>query len=226
MCVARCITHHDCSYTCVEPSPQLWVENTCAYFQKISRRNQCTCMGVYRLELVMDPVQLTSCMLNSDTEHCIFHSCQCWHLDIAPPIIWDCVESYAMHISWPVGWDLICLPKTKLIIFKQRVSSSVLPPLAEEAPLFVFKSTYIAERLGHGCLVCQSLCHCWNLLTSTLSSSAIPLQFEKTCPCCILFSFAMDRRQSEHFLVNFSLWLWRKRIAMLSPLKASSRGPI
>jgi hypothetical protein len=44
---------------------------------------------------------------------------------------------------------LICLPKTKLIIFKQRVSSCVLPQLTEEAPLFVFLSTYLAERLGH-----------------------------------------------------------------------------
>jgi hypothetical protein len=30
-------------------------------------------MGVYELELVMDPVQLTYCMLNSGTGHWIFH---------------------------------------------------------------------------------------------------------------------------------------------------------
>ncbi len=28
-------------------------------FKKISDRNKCTCMGVYGLDLVMDPVQLT-----------------------------------------------------------------------------------------------------------------------------------------------------------------------
>jgi hypothetical protein len=32
--------------------------------KKISRWNKRTCMGVYRLELVMDPVELTSCTLN------------------------------------------------------------------------------------------------------------------------------------------------------------------
>jgi hypothetical protein len=41
------------------------------------------------------------------------------------------------------------LPKTKLILFEQRVFSSVLPPLTEEAPLFVFLSAYLAECLGH-----------------------------------------------------------------------------
>ncbi len=65
--MARCITHHDGKCMLVEPSPQLRLENTCAYFQKISVRNYCTRMGVYELELVMDPVQLTSCTLNSGT---------------------------------------------------------------------------------------------------------------------------------------------------------------
>ncbi len=91
------------------------------------------------LELVMDPVQLISCTLNSGTGHRIFHRCQHWHLDTVPQNIWDHVESYTMHISWPDSWNLMCSHKTKLIIFKQRVLSSVLPPPTEEAPLFVFK---------------------------------------------------------------------------------------
>jgi hypothetical protein len=36
-----------------------------------------------------------------------------------------------------------------LIISKQRVTSSVLPPLTEEAPLLVFKSSNYAYCLGH-----------------------------------------------------------------------------
>ncbi len=89
-------------------------------------------MGEYKLELVMDPVQLTFCTLNSGTRHWIFNGCQCWHLDTTPQNIWDGVESYAMHISWPVGWSLICSPKAKLVIFKQRISSSELPLLTVE----------------------------------------------------------------------------------------------
>ncbi len=74
----------------------------------------------------------------SGTECWIFPRHQHWHLGTAPPNIWDCIESYAMHISLPISWVLLNLPKTKLIIFEQRVLSSVLPPLTEKAPLFVF----------------------------------------------------------------------------------------
>jgi hypothetical protein len=52
-------------------------------------------MGVYGLELVMDPVQLTSCMLNSGTGCWIIPRCQHWHLDTTPSNIWDCIESSA-----------------------------------------------------------------------------------------------------------------------------------
>ncbi len=45
------------------------------------------------------------------------------------PNIWDRVESYTAHISWPVSWDLFCLPKIKFIILKWESCSSALPIL-------------------------------------------------------------------------------------------------
>ncbi len=55
------ITHHDGILTWNEPSPQQEVENKFCNFKNISHRNKCAHMGVYRLELAMDPGQLTSC---------------------------------------------------------------------------------------------------------------------------------------------------------------------
>ncbi len=52
--------------------------------------------------------------------------------------IWDHVESYAIHMILARRLRITFKPKTKHITFKQRVSSSVLPPLTEKAPLFVF----------------------------------------------------------------------------------------
>ncbi len=56
------------------------------------------------------------------------------HLDL-----WDCIESYVIHMILTRRLRITLRPKTKCIISKQRVSSSVLPPLTEEAPHFVFQ---------------------------------------------------------------------------------------
>ncbi len=86
----------------------------------------------------MNPVNQASCRLTLVQDVESTAAGNLCHLSGTQPNIQDCVEFYAAHIFQPGSWDLICLPKIKFVIFKQRVSSSVLPPLTEEAPLFVF----------------------------------------------------------------------------------------
>ncbi len=52
--------------------------------------------------------------------------------------IWDHVESYLIHMILTRRLRITFKPETKVLIYKQRVPSSVLPALKEEAPLFVF----------------------------------------------------------------------------------------
>jgi hypothetical protein len=55
------------------------------------------------------------------------------HLDIR-----DHVESYAIHMILTHRLRITFKPKTKLIIYQQRVPSSVPLLFTEEAPLLVF----------------------------------------------------------------------------------------
>jgi hypothetical protein len=68
----------------------------------------------------------------------LFPSCPCvptpnMHRDIR-----DCVESYAIHMILTRRLRITFKHKTKLIISKQRVPSSMPLLLTEEAPLLVF----------------------------------------------------------------------------------------
>ncbi len=79
--------------------------------------------------------------LDSSTACGFFLSWQAGPPQDQDQIIWDCVESYAMHtfcnLSVDSPFKSFQTVNLKLIIFVQRVSSSVLPPVTEEAPLFV-----------------------------------------------------------------------------------------
>jgi hypothetical protein len=55
-------------------------------------------MGVYKLELVMDPVQLTSCTLTLVQDVGFAAAGNLCHLSGTHPNIQDCVESYVAHI--------------------------------------------------------------------------------------------------------------------------------
>ena len=68
----------------------------------------------------------------------LFPSCPCVPTPNMHPDIKDHVESYAIHVILTRRLKITFKPKTKLIISKQRVPSSVLLLLIEEAPLLVF----------------------------------------------------------------------------------------
>ncbi len=76
--------------------------------------------------------------VDSSTGYGFFPSCPCVPTPNVRLDIWDCVESYAIHMILTCRLRITFEPRTKVIIFKQRVPSSVLPPLTEEAPHFVF----------------------------------------------------------------------------------------
>ncbi len=68
----------------------------------------------------------------------LFPSCPCVPTPNMHPDIKDHVESYAIHVILTRRLKITFKPKTKLIISKQRVPSSVLLLLTEEAPLLIF----------------------------------------------------------------------------------------
>ncbi len=70
----------------------------------------------------------------------LFPSCPCVPTLNMHPDIRDRVESYAIHmlLTCRCRLRITFKPKTKLIIFKQRVPSSMPLLLTEEAPLLVF----------------------------------------------------------------------------------------
>jgi hypothetical protein len=78
----------------------------------------------------------------------LFPSCPCVPTPNMHPDIRDRVESYAIHMIFARRLRITFKPKTKLIISKQRVPSSVLLLLREEALLLVFSPCY-ALCLGH-----------------------------------------------------------------------------
>ncbi len=99
--------------------------------------------SVYRYEIawigikdVSNPTPIL--YVDSSTGCGFFPSCPCVttpnvHLDI-----WDCVESYPIHMILTCRLRITFKPETKLIIPKQRITSSMSPLLTEEAPLLVF----------------------------------------------------------------------------------------
>jgi hypothetical protein len=68
----------------------------------------------------------------------LFLSCPCVPTSNMHPDIRDRVESYAIHMILTRRLRITFKPYTKLIISKQRVPSSMLLLLTEEAPLLVF----------------------------------------------------------------------------------------
>ncbi len=76
--------------------------------------------------------------VDSSTGYGFFPSCPWVPTPNVRSDIWDCVESYGIHMILTCRLRITFKPKTKLIISKQRAPSSVSPPLTEEAPLFVF----------------------------------------------------------------------------------------
>ncbi len=68
----------------------------------------------------------------------LFPSCPCVPTPNMHPDIRDCVESYVIHIILTGRLRITFKPKTKLIIYKQRVPSSMPLLFTEEAPLIVF----------------------------------------------------------------------------------------
>ncbi len=98
--------------------------------------------SVYRYEIawieikdVSNPIPILH--VDPSTGCDLFPSCPCvptpnMHLDIR-----DRVQSYIIHMILTRRLRITFKPNTKLIIFKQRVSSSVLLLLTEEAQLLV-----------------------------------------------------------------------------------------
>jgi hypothetical protein len=99
--------------------------------------------SVYRYEIawigikdVSNPTPIL--YIDSSTGYGLFSSCPCVPTPNMHPDIRDCVKSYAIHKILTRRLRITFKPETKLIISKQRVTSSVLPLLIEEAPLLVF----------------------------------------------------------------------------------------
>ncbi len=55
--------------------------------------------------------------INSGTECWIFPRHQHWHLDTTPPNIWDCVESYAIHMILSCRLKITFTSNLKVIIY-------------------------------------------------------------------------------------------------------------
>ena len=99
--------------------------------------------SVYRYEIAwigIKDVSNTTPILYVDpsTEYGLFPSCPCVPTPNMHPEVRDCVESYAIHMILTRRLRITFKPKTKLIISKQRVPSSMLLLLREEAPPLVF----------------------------------------------------------------------------------------
>ncbi len=99
--------------------------------------------SVYRYEIawigikdVFNPTPIL--YVDSSTGYGFFPSCPCVSTPNMHPDIRDRVESYAIHMILTCRLRIAFKPKTKLIISKERVLSSVPPLLTEEAPLLVF----------------------------------------------------------------------------------------
>jgi hypothetical protein len=99
--------------------------------------------SVYRYEIawigitdVSNPMPIL--YVDPSTECGLFPSCPCMPTPNMHPDIRDYIESYAIHMILSHRLRITFKPKTKLIIFKQRVPSSVPLLLTEEAPLLVF----------------------------------------------------------------------------------------
>ncbi len=134
-CVVERITHHNGILTWNEPSPQQWIGNAVWIFKKIFDRNwkYILCVQQDILEkLVCSYGSVRAGISDGSTSTSILYidsSTGCWircnrhlcHHNCTHPNIWDRVESYAAHTSWPVSWFFICLPKIKLINFKSKV---------------------------------------------------------------------------------------------------------
>jgi hypothetical protein len=99
--------------------------------------------SVYRYEIAWIGIQDVSnptpiLYVDSSTGYGLLPSCPCVPTLNMHPDIRGCVESYAIHMILTRRLRITFKPKTKLIISKQRVLSSVPPLLTEEAPLLVF----------------------------------------------------------------------------------------
>jgi hypothetical protein len=99
--------------------------------------------SVYRYEIagvgITDVSNPTPFLYIDPSTGCgLFPSCPCVPTPNMHPDIRDHVESYAIHMILPCRLRITFKPKTKLIIYKQRVSSSVPLLSTEEAPLLVF----------------------------------------------------------------------------------------
>ncbi len=80
--------------------------------------------------------------INFGTGCWVFPRHQHWHFDTTPPNIWDCIESYTMHIFWTAKWVLICLPQTESLF--KRTSLTYTGSATR-----LYLSAYLAECLGH-----------------------------------------------------------------------------
>ena len=76
--------------------------------------------------------------IDSSTGCGFFPSCPCVTTPNVHADIWDHVESYAGHMILTCRLKITFKPETKITISKQRVTSSMLPLLKEEAQLLVF----------------------------------------------------------------------------------------
>jgi hypothetical protein len=99
--------------------------------------------SVYRYEIAwigIKDVSNTTPILYVDpsTEYGLFPSCPCVPTPNMHPDKRDHVESYGIHMILTHRLRITFKPKTKPIISKQRVPSSVPLLLREEAPLLVF----------------------------------------------------------------------------------------
>ncbi len=99
--------------------------------------------SVYRYEIawigITDVSNPTPILYVDPSTGCgLFPSCPCVPTRNMHPNIRDRVESYAIHMILTCRLRITFKPKTKLIIYKQRVPSSVLLLFTEEAPLLVF----------------------------------------------------------------------------------------
>jgi hypothetical protein len=99
--------------------------------------------SVYRYEIawigIKDVSKPTPILYLDPSTGCgLFPSCPCVLTPNMHPDIRDRVESYAIHMILTCRLRITFKPKTKLIISKQRVPSSVPLLLTEEAPLLVF----------------------------------------------------------------------------------------
>ncbi len=114
--------------------------------------------------------------------------------------VWDCVDSYAIHMILARWLRITLKPKTKLIIFKQGASSSVLPLITEESPLFVFKvclhSRILRILLNSKLCLCQEVCFAkakiflYQAIQSVVHAELAQARFLRTKNFCTLQFFS------------------------------------